>query len=120
MFVRRAVDKCPRRNQLKDPKKEASISRLQKHRAYSFLGSISQIMDDVELALQPASEKIDANGAKSKISTRERKEQENQRAKDSVKTLDNDAGRTSVPELDQPKESDTKKDDDKVSEKLGY
>lgn len=51
MFVRRAVDKCPRRNKLKDPKIEASISGLQKHRAYSFLNSISQIMDDIELAL---------------------------------------------------------------------
>ena len=41
MFVCQAVDKCPCRKKLKGPTIESSITGLQKHRAYSFLGSIS-------------------------------------------------------------------------------
>ena len=59
-------------------------------------------MDDVELALRPASEKIGADGSDTKLSTKERKQQEAQCEKDLAKT---------VPELDLPQSSDTKKGD---------
>ena len=54
------------------------------------------------------------------MSPKERKQQEAQREKDLAKTLDDDSGRTSVPELDLPQPSDTRKEDTLQSNNFGY
>jgi hypothetical protein len=72
-------------------------------------------MDDVELALQPASEV-----APDACTPAKKAAQEKSRANNLAQALDDDAGRTSTVQLDKPQASNTKADDDKVVENLGY
>ena len=100
--------------------------------AYQFLSTIGQIKDDIELALNNDVEDEtaasiaevaaelgiveEAPAATSGISNKA------QRAKDRLREalMDDDANRTIEPELDEPEKTETRKDDDKISTKLGY
>jgi hypothetical protein len=58
MTVKNVVKQCASRKSFRDLKVAKKISGKQLHRMYSFLISILQIMDDVELSLQPAPEEV--------------------------------------------------------------
>ena len=112
MTVQHVVEWCTSRKHLCDPKVEKRVSGKPLYPVYSFLSSISQIMNDVKVALQPASEEV----ASATFTPVKKAEQENNRANNLAQTLDDDVGRTATAQLDKPHASTTKSDDNKAAE----
>ena len=83
---------------------------------YRFLSSILQIMDVVELALQPASEGFSPDAC----TPTEKAEEEKSRVNNLARTLDDNTGHKVSVHFDKPQASNTKTDDNKAAEHLGY
>ena len=135
---------------LTDKKLESRIKGKQDDEAYAHFSSIGQIYDDVELALNKTDDEASAlveEAAKLDKTTSDEgdsKSKENgketevnvesagkkisgdvvkslEKAKDTrlAQIMDDDRNRCE-PDMDEPEDTDTKKDDDKISKKLGY
>ena len=120
MHVKNVIDQCKSRKRLRDMKIEQRIKGKESHQAYSFLSSISQIMDDVELTFSPASEELESVPTSDKQTDAEKAQRAKEREQDLARVMDDDAGRTSIAVLDEPEVTESKTNDDKVAENLGY
>ena len=125
-YVKDMIDKCPSRKYMVDKKVEARIKGRQSEQAYSFLSSVAQIMDDVELSLTDCVEAKEVGNPTTSLEKRDMisKAEENRVLREMEKQImtmmDDDARRTCVPELDEPEPSETKESDDMIASNLGY
>lgn len=119
------------KTKLTDEKIEARMRGKKDDLAYEFLSSIGQIMDDIELALnRTESEEAElimepiANPSvledRDEVEPVVNEEMEKSKEKRMEELMDDDANRTMVPDVDEPEKTETRKDDEKISNKLGY
>ena len=128
-YVKDVIEKCPSRKLIVDRKVEARIKGKQSEQAYSFLSSVAQIMDDVEMALNVNDEAMEALLEKDATTTLEKRDaatrEEERRVLEEnrcqiIDVMDDDASRTIRPQLDDPEPSEITEKDGEIAKRLGY